>query len=628
MATNTVAQSVTTAIMDSSRQGNTMEMSSLSHSPLNTTGDTVRNEEEPPESATSAIPDGGYGWTIVASCFTLLFWINGYTTAWGVLQAAIVQSPRLHTNIRTITFVGSLYMACMVAFGLISVRLSREYGIRITSLVATIFFGSGLIITSFTLEHLAGLFCIAGLLVGLSTSLLYTATNTMPTQWFSRKLGTANGIVKAGGGVGATVLPLATQAMIDRVGLQWTFRILGASILVTGIPCAFLLTELRRGGTTSRFDWSQLKSMPFLTLTMSGAVGVFALFVPPFFLPVFARSIGLSASTGAGLVAGFGASTAVGRLFGGWICDRMGAFNSLALAALINSVSMLAIWPVSSSLPPLFAFAIINGCANGSFFVALPTAVAALAPGSAAASISLMTSFWTPGYLMGAPLAGILIDAAGASEASSIGSYRAAIFYAAGVGASRLFAMPPKDRPAIWPSNINLDCENEPTTILCKEIKEIVGEWPWLWLGKAAPTTMELSWLQNLNLLLGRTVIIVSQVGGWPSKMSKEVKYTLLCLANRRGRSVGKGVVTVEHLTRAIHYFDIRNLVHDANQVDSDDPANTPNGFIRQWWYDGSSDDEPDATPPSSENQHETSSPAKKRKISDGPASTSQSSKA
>ncbi|KAM0491979.1 hypothetical protein ACHAP8_010219 [Fusarium lateritium] len=290
-------------------------------------------EDEVPDHATSAIPDGGYGWTIVASCFVLLFWINGYTTAWGVLQAAIVQSPRLHTNIRTITFVGSLYMACMVAFGLASVRLSRQFGIRFTSLTATILFGAGLIITSFTLEHLAGLFCVAGLLVGLSTSLLYTATNTLPVQWFSSKLGTANGIVKAGGGVGATVLPLATQAMISKVGLQWTFRILGFSILATGIPCALFLKDFARNSSTSRFDWSQLKSLSFLTLAMAGAVGVFALFVPPFFLPVFARSIGLSASTGAGLVAGFGASTAVGRFAGGWICDKIGAFNALALAA-------------------------------------------------------------------------------------------------------------------------------------------------------------------------------------------------------------------------------------------------------------------------------------------------------
>ncbi|KAL4726558.1 hypothetical protein ACLX1H_005445 [Fusarium chlamydosporum] len=423
----------------STNQDGSIEMSSscLDTAPTSQANHLV--EDEVPDHATSAIPDGGYGWTIVASCFVLLFWINGYTTAWGVLQAAIVQSPQLHTNIRTITFVGSLYMACLVAFGLASVRLSRQFGIRYTSLIATIMFGTSLIITSFTLKHLAGLFCGAGLLVGLSTSLLYTATNTLPVQWFSSRLGTANGIVKAGGGVGATVLPLATQAMMNKVGLSWTFRILRVLILATGIPCALLLKDFGRSSTTSRFDWSQLKSMPFLTLSMSGAVGVFALFVPPFFLPVFARSIGLSASTGAGLVAGFGAATAVGRFTGGWICDRIGAFNALTLAALINSVSMLAIWPVSASLPPLFTFAIINGCANGSFFVALPTAVATLAPGSAAASISLMTSFWTPGYLMGAPIAGILIDSQHASESSSIEPYRAAIFYAAGVGSLATF---------------------------------------------------------------------------------------------------------------------------------------------------------------------------------------------
>jgi predicted MFS family arabinose efflux permease len=210
---------------------------------------------------------------------------------------------------------------------------------------------------------------------------------------------------------------------------------MGFLILVTGIPSALLLRERNRtGGTVFRLDWALLKDIPFMTSTMGGAVGVFAAYVPPFFLPLFASSIGLSASTGAGLVAGFGASTAVGRLLGGWVCDRIGAFNSLALSALINSISMLAIWPVSESLPPLFIFAIVNGCANGSFFVALPTAIAALTPGSAATSISLMTSLWTPGYFLGAPLAGILIDATGAAEASSIGPYRAAIFYAAGVG--------------------------------------------------------------------------------------------------------------------------------------------------------------------------------------------------
>ena len=396
--------------------------------------DDILGDDQAPPNAVEAVPDGGYGWTVVFACSFFLFWMNGYTTAWGVLQTAILKSPELHTDVLTITFVGSLYMACMVAFGLPSVRLMRAFGVRYTCLIAVILFGLGLIATSFTLDHLGGLFCIAGVLLGLGTSLLYAATNSMPIQWFSTKLGTANGIVKAGGGIGATVLPLAAQALIDRMGMEWTFRIFGCLVLATGIPCALLLRDRVRTGQASRFDWSMLKNVPFLALAMGGAVGVFALFVPPFFLPLFANSIGLSASTGAGLVAGFGASTAVGRFLGGWVCDRIGPLNALAITALINSLSMLAIWPVSASLPPLFVFAIVNGFANGSFFVGLPTAVAAIAPGSAAASISLMTSFWTPGYLFGAPLAGLLIKVTGAEESSSIGPYRAAIFYAAGTG--------------------------------------------------------------------------------------------------------------------------------------------------------------------------------------------------
>lgn len=89
---------------------------------------------------------------------------------------------------------------------------------------------------------------------------------------------------------------------------------------------------------------------------------------------------------------------------------------------------------MSTSITPLFIFAIVNGCSNGSFFVALPTAVVVIAPQPAAASISLMVAFWAPGDLLGPPIAGFLIEAMGASSATSIEPYRAAIFYAAGVG--------------------------------------------------------------------------------------------------------------------------------------------------------------------------------------------------
>jgi MFS family permease len=398
------------------------------------TRNNVMADDQAPLNAAEAIPDGGYGWTVVSACALILFWINGYSTTWGVLQAALLQSSQLKVDVRTITFVGSLTMALLVGFGPFAVRLMSSFDTRYTCMVAIFAYSLGLVLTSFTLNNIGGLFATAGILMGISASVVYTATNSMPIQYFSGKLGLANGLVKAGGGLGATLMPVASQALIDKVGLAWTFRILGSAILLTGLPAAYLLKERVPAAQLSRFDFSLLKDPSFMTLALAGAVGVFALFVPPFFLPLFANSIGLPASTGAGLVAGFGAATTLGRLLTGWFCDRIGAFNALAITVLINSLSMWAIWPVSSSLAPLLIFAVVNGCANGGLFVALLTAVAALTPSSATSSVALATFFWTPGYLLGSPIAGMLIQMTGAADSKSIQPYRAAIFYAAGTG--------------------------------------------------------------------------------------------------------------------------------------------------------------------------------------------------
>ncbi|EXM19893.1 hypothetical protein FOTG_12126 [Fusarium oxysporum f. sp. vasinfectum 25433] len=125
---------------------------------------------------------------------------------------------------------------------------------------------------------------------------------------------------------------------------------------------------------------------------------------------------------------------------------------------------------------------------------------------------------------------------------------------------------------------------------------------------------MELSWLQNLNLLLSRTVSAVSQANDWTTKISKEVKYTLLCLADRR-KSLRS--------TTAMHYFDVRMLIHDVNLVESDEPANLQNGFTRHFFVDQSSNNESDAPPPSCDNHYgASSSTATKRKATDDPSSS------
>ena len=404
---------------------------------------TNNNDGDVPNSAVEAIPDGGYGWTVMFACAVVTFMNSGWSGSWGVLQTALFHTYPNQESPTSLSFVGTLNMAICVALGLACVRLSQLIGARYSMLLGVLMMGFGSLFSSFTANNLGGLFVTAGVSFGLGSSLTYTMSNTLPAQWFNSRLGTAHGLVKLGGGLGSTTLAVVVQVLIDRVGIPWTFRILGLFSLASGIPAALLIRERVSSNHAPFVDLSLFRSIPFCCVFLAGAIGTFALFVPTFFLPLFAHSIGLSASTGAGIVAGFNACTAIGRFGAGFACDRFGSTNMLLLTMALNAVSMLAIWPVSNTIGPLVAFAAVNGIANGSFFVTMPTTIGRLVgPGQAAIGMGMAITGWTGGYLMGSPIAGMLIAATGAEKAHTVVPYRAAILYAGGVAlASATFVL-------------------------------------------------------------------------------------------------------------------------------------------------------------------------------------------
>jgi MFS family permease len=328
---------------------------------------------------TTTVPEGGYGWAVVASCALLTFWFNGIMTCWGVIQAALLRSNLPNVSTSTISFVGSLGLAVVVAFGLVGVRVIRLLGARTTAMLGVVFISAAQITSSFTTSNVSGLFGTSGVLFGLGACLCYGISNIMPTQYFKAKLGLASGVVKFGGGVGAAVLSVAIDALISKVGIDWTFRIIGFCTLATGIPAAWFIRERMPIGSAPFLDLSMFRHLPFAAVFCSGAIGTFALFVPPYFLPLVAQSIGLSSATGAGLVAGFNACSAIGRLLSGWLSDRVGPVNTFLGAMVLNAVSMLAIWPVSNTLAPLLIFSMFNGLANGAFFTLFPVVVTSTA---------------------------------------------------------------------------------------------------------------------------------------------------------------------------------------------------------------------------------------------------------
>lgn len=187
-----------------------------------------------------------------------------------------------------------------------------------------------------------------------------------------------------------------------------------------------------------------------MILFVAGGLSTFYLLVAPFFLPLYCNTLGLSQTAGAGLVAAFNFSSAVGRLLCGILCDAFGPVNTLFFALLLNAVTLLLIWPFSTSLAPLAVFVVLNGLGNGSFFSAMPPVVSSLF-GSLRMPVAMGMTItgWGPGYLLvspkfprlpvskfnssnnrqGAPIAGYLLAAYGGQYAS-LDSYHPAIYFA------------------------------------------------------------------------------------------------------------------------------------------------------------------------------------------------------
>ncbi|ETN39888.1 uncharacterized protein HMPREF1541_06114 [Cyphellophora europaea CBS 101466] len=395
--------------------------------------------------ADASVPDGGYGWVIVASCSTMCFWFVGtskfltkFTTvrasmqasllmepwlidleavltySWGVIQAALIENKVASPS--TLSFVGSLAVACNAAFAIPNGRLTRALGARKVALLGVSLMGLGQILSGFSQSNIGGLFITAGLMMGYG--------------YFSRRRGLANGLVFAGGGLGGAIISLSMSAIVERLGTAWAFRLVGLLMWATGLPMAWLIRERAPVKTATFIDLSLFRDFKFVMVFLVGAVATFPLCVPPFFLPLYARSLGFSPYTGAALVAGFNFSSAIGRIATGFMGDKLGPLNSLFATLMLSALSMLCLWPVSSSLGPLVAFVIVNGIGNGGFFSVMPTVVSNVF-GSVRVSVAMgaVVTSWTGGYLMGAPIAGYLLDAYG-GETAGFKAYRPAIFYA------------------------------------------------------------------------------------------------------------------------------------------------------------------------------------------------------
>lgn len=274
---------------------------------------------------------------------------------------------------------------------------------------------------------LAGLYLTYGLLGGLGTGIVYIGVVGQVVSWFPDRRGFAAGMVAAGYGMGAivTTFPIADslaaaghQATLLRFGL--IFGAVGV-LAALGLRAAPVAAPTRRPDGAASVDTASMLRSPvfWLMFAMMSMMSTSGLMVTSQ-IGAFAGDFGIAKLT----VWGFAAlplaltvdrfCNGLTRPFFGWVSDRIGRENTMALAFGLEGLAMAA-WLATAGNPLLFV--LLSGLVFfgwGEIFSLFPATLTDTF-GSAHATKNYGCLYIAQGIgaIFGGPLASLLHDAAG-----------------------------------------------------------------------------------------------------------------------------------------------------------------------------------------------------------------------
>ena len=315
-------------------------------------------------------PNGGYGWVCAISCAVVNAHTWGLNSSYGVFLAHYLRTDTYPgaTSLE-FAFIGSLSIACALLISPIATVAVGKVGTK-----PTLFLGVALETASLICASLAKkiwhLFLTQGILFGLGMGFIFVPSVAIVPQWFTTRRSLANGVAAAGSGLGGLVYSLASGAMIESLGVQWAYRILGIIVFVVNVICTILIKDRNKiiGSRQAPFDTALFKRTEYILLLGYGWFSMLGYVVLIFSLANYANSIGLSSSHASLASAIFNLGQGLGRPFIGYFSDRTGRINMACLTTFMAATFVFAIWVPAKNLGVLLLFTVVGGAVGGTYW--------------------------------------------------------------------------------------------------------------------------------------------------------------------------------------------------------------------------------------------------------------------
>ncbi|KAM3860016.1 monocarboxylate transporter 9-like [Diretmus argenteus] len=187
-----------------------------------------------PQTETPKPLDGGWGWVVVASCFTALMLAYGSPTSVGVLYPEwlhVFQEGKGMT-----AWVGSVVSGVGLILSPVLSACVVNFGARPVTVFSGVMVSGGLMLSAFA-PNVPFLIFSYGIVIGIGCGLLYAASVTITCLYFDKKRGLALGVITTGTSVGGFLFATAQIELIESFGVDGCLLIIGA-VTLNIIACA------------------------------------------------------------------------------------------------------------------------------------------------------------------------------------------------------------------------------------------------------------------------------------------------------------------------------------------------------------------------------------------------------
>jgi oxalate/formate antiporter len=288
----------------------------------------------------------------------------------GLIAMMSISSPQYVWTLFTKSFqesTGGALAAIQITFSILIVLqtwlsplqgyLVDKFGPRLLIAFGCLLSGAGWITSAYA-TSLTSLYLTYGLLCGIGTGIVYIGIVGCMVRWFPDRRGFATGMVAAGYGFGAILTTFPIDSMLKASGYQHTLVVFGLILGIVGAAAALGMRMPRKDETlpapivmTGAKDvtpGAMIKTKVFwLMFVMMAMMSTGGLMIISQFA-AFSKDFGVANMMVFGLAALPLALTVdritngLTRPFFGWVSDRIGRENTMAIAFLLEAASVSA----------------------------------------------------------------------------------------------------------------------------------------------------------------------------------------------------------------------------------------------------------------------------------------------